>query len=251
MLARYFRASVRIFLCETGSYGQESVLDPATERSPEARRGSGAQEYVDALARTISSSDVAVSSMAVSCPSLVQAVLAENRNYDADLIVVPAPVQTSLRLGGGMASWQLVLDAGAPVFVTHGRPWDPAPQFAAVVESTNGDGRNATATIAKLSTGLSKRCQAELHVLLSPTARDPHTETPDWQQWWAALAGEQLTGEASCRTLLGDLNTSLPRVLRQREYDLVVMGRPRSPRGPKPNVAATVIASTSSDVLLA
>ena len=251
LLARYFGASVRIFLCETGSYGHASGAEPALRGTPAAARATEAQEYVEALARTISSSDVPVSSTAVCFPSLSQAVEAENRSYHADLIVAAAPVRASLRLKGGVPAWQQVLDAGIPVLVTHGRPWNPTPQFAGIVESTDENDLRVTSTIAALSTSLSNRCQAELHVLLSSTARDPVEENPDWRRWWGALAGKELTGTASCRTLVGELGASLARVLRQRDYDLVVMGRPRSARGPKPSIAATVIASTSSDVMLA
>jgi nucleotide-binding universal stress UspA family protein len=251
LLARYFGANVRIFLCETERYGAHTAERPFTPITAGATTvDSEAHDYVAALTRSISSSDVEVSSAAVHCPSLPQAVLAECANYQADLIVVAAPSRAGVRLTGASSTWQKVVEGDVPVLVTHGQPWNPTPKFAAIVESTDLDEHRATAAIARLSTMFANRCQAELDVLVSSTAQDLHPETADWRRWWTALARDDLAAHASCRTLTGELGLILPRLVQQQEYDLVVLGRSRSTEGANATIAAKVIASSGSDVLL-
>jgi nucleotide-binding universal stress UspA family protein len=248
LLARYFHASVRIFLCETAAYGADLGSEPAVPGSPAIAPDAQGQEYVEALARTIWSSDVAVSAAAVHCLSLPQAVHAESRTYRADLIVVAAPVRTSIQLKAGMAIWQQVLACAIPVLITHGRPWNPTPQFAALVESTEAGHQNLNAAIARLSTMLSNRCQGELHLLLAATGR--LMESVDWQRWWTALAVEEPIALASYRTIRGDLATTLSRDLRQSEYDLLIVSKPTPWAGAQPGVVKTIVESSDADVLL-
>jgi len=251
LLARYFGANVRIFLCETERYGSHSAEIPDTLAAEGATAAdSEAHDYVAALTRSISASDVDVSSVAVYRPSLPQAVMAECVHYQADLLVVAAPSRAGVRLTGSAPTWQKVLHGHVPVLVTHGRPWNPTPKFAAIVESTNLDDQH-TAAIARLSTMFANRCQAELDVLVSSTAHALNAETADWRRWWTTLAGAELDAQASCATLTGELAVTLPRQARAQEYDLVVLERPRGSESMNPTIAARVIASSSSDVLMA
>jgi hypothetical protein len=248
-VARYFHASVRIFLCETAAYGTDGAADRTTERSPGVAPAARAQDYVEALARTISSSDVAVSATVAHCVSLAQAVLAESRTYCADLIVAAAPAPTSVQLKP--AIWQQALDGDVPVLITHGRPWRPTPRFAALVESTEADHRNLTAAIAQMSAALSDRCHGELHILLATEAAGPHSETADWRRWWTALTHGHPATLVSCRTLSGDPAATLSRITGEPEYDLLIMGKPESTADVKSGLVATIVGSSAPDVLLA
>jgi nucleotide-binding universal stress UspA family protein len=250
LVARYFHASVRIFLCETAAYGTDGAADRATERSPGVAPAARAQDYVEALARTISSGDVAVSAAAAHCVSLAQAILAESRTYRADLIVVAAPIRTSIQLKPAVAIWQQALESDVSVLITHGHPWSPTPQFAALVQSTEADDRNLTAAIAQMSTALSDRCHGELHILLATEAAGPHSETADWRRWWTALTHGHPATLVSCRTLSGDLAAALSRIPGEPEYDLLIMGKPEPPADAKPGLVATILGSSGPDVLL-
>jgi nucleotide-binding universal stress UspA family protein len=251
LLARYFGASVRIFLCETERYGAHLVESSGTLTAAGATAAdSDAHDYVTALTRSISTSDVELSSVAVYRSSLPQAVIAECAGYQADLVVVAAPSKAGVRLTGGAPTWQKVLEGDVPVLVTHGRPWNPTPKFAAIIESTKFDDQQAT-VIARLSTVFANRCQAELDVLVPAPLQDVHPESADWRRRWAALAGADLAARATFATLTGELAVTLPRMAHDREYDLVVLARPRASDGMNPTLAARVIASSSSDLLLA
>jgi nucleotide-binding universal stress UspA family protein len=251
LVARYFHASVRIFLCETVAYGTDDAADCATERSPGVAPAARGQDYVDALARTISSGDVAVSATVAHCVSLAQAILAESRTYRADLIVVAAPIRTSIQLKPAVAIWQQAIESDVSVLITHGRPWRPTPRFAALVESTEADHRNLTAAIAQMSAALSARCHAELHILLATEAGGSLSQTADWRRWWTALAQGHPTTWVSCRTLSGDPAATLSRVSGAPEYDLLIMGKPEPSADAKSGLVATILGSSGPDVLLA
>lgn len=245
LLARHAGARLELFLCDTEPY---SALEPyGTHGRGGARDACIAQgrEYLQALRLGIICPDVQIGCEAVCAASLIQALADKLQRTPVQIVVRAAG---GPRHGASSADWSLVRHCGASVLLTRGRPWGAWPRFVAALDLSPGADARVCRNIVGMSETLARSCGAELsHVY----ARETEAGVPpaaDGISVPAALDARQMRGLQCCS---GEPREILPRLLAQRDYDLVALGVPRfnEAAGCSDGVAARVLQAIDADVL--
>jgi len=218
MMARYLRARLDI-LFHAGSPGDGIGAAQATKFGEEGRR------YLDALLTTIVAPDVEIRSEVAAGTSLLDAILGQ-ANERAPAMVIKRPREA--HLGRNRIDWQLMQACPAPLLLTDGRPWHPHARFAAAIDVMDSNpGRPRV--IAEAAAALRVACGAEL-ALIYAQPENPQLQPPEGES--PALAclrqlGEEFEVQPEHLHLLnGQAAGVLHRFVAERQYDLLVVGRP-------------------------
>lgn len=253
LLARHLYARLDLFLCDTErySFGRSSGEEPA-EAALHARVAD-AREYLQALRKGINAPEIEFSSDAVCHVSLRTALADKLGRSRVDLVVKAAHTTQASRDGHGSIDWPLVASCAAPLLLTRGRPWHPVPRFAAAVDLQDRQGRALSQAITALSESLSDGCGAELETLFANARPEADFEAERQAATLNALAQAHGLDARRLQCLNGEPTEVLPRFVADRDYDLVVMGKPRygGPSEPSRSVAARLVMVTAGDVLFA
>jgi nucleotide-binding universal stress UspA family protein len=252
LLARHLHAALDLFLCDTERYPSArsgaGQLPPAAARTRVADAG----EYLQVLRKSINAPEVELSSDAVCHVSLRTALADKLRRSRVDLVVKAGQATPAGRDDRDCIDWPLVASCTAPLLLTRGRPWHPVPRFVAVVDLLDRQGSALCSAIMALAGTLSRGCAAELETLFAHPARQSEFEAGRQAAAREDFVARAYGGDAQrFRQLPGEPSEVLPRLVAQRDYDLVVMGKPRhgAPSDASRSVAANVLRATAGDVL--
>lgn len=250
LLARYLHARLELFLCDTERYSfGRSGSGEAAEASLGARLAE-AREYLQALRKTMLVTDIEVSSDAVCHVSLRAALADKLRRGGIDLVVKAVPV---IHDGHDEAviDWPLVASCTAPLLLTRGRPWHPVPRFAAAVDLQDRQGRALSSAITAIGESLSRSCGAELEILFAHAGSGAEFAPERLTTTLNAFGRAHRLDVRHLQYLNGEPTEVLPRMVAQRDYDLVVMGKPQHGWPPElsRSVAARVVEASTGDVL--
>ncbi len=250
LLARHMHAKLELFLCESErdlpapSGGGAQALERAR-----ANQMAEAREYLLALRKSMLVPEVEVSSDAVCHVSVREALADKLKRSRPDLVVKAANAgqPDPDELGG--SAWLLIASCAVPLLLARDRAWHPVPRFAAALDCE--DRRQETLGRRMMAIGemLSRECSAELDILCARPPSDGHAPIDARRREWTPGP----TPSSACRLqhLRGTPSEVLPRFVMQRDYDMIIMGKPRhSDRSLlSASVARRVLKASTGDVL--
>ena len=234
LLARHFDAALELLLCETG----------IQEVQPARRAILGeARQYLQALVQTIVTTDVPIHAEAAFASSLAAGIAEQLARTPVQLIV------KTTQDGALAADLRLASGSGVPWLLTRGRPWRAVPRFAAAVNLGDGaDGSLVGRIVAVLET-LAQRCGADLEYLFADPARARGASAA--HRRLVALRGQD------ARPLAGRLQycagvpaETLPRLITQRDFDLLGVGVSTHPSDAQTSLRAQLLLTARGDGLL-
>jgi nucleotide-binding universal stress UspA family protein len=250
LLARHLHARLELFLCDTERYSSvRSNGDEAADTSL-AIRLAEAHEYLRALRKSMLVTDVEVTSDAVCHVSLRAALADKLRHGDVDL-VVKGVVPAGDGHGHRAIDWPLVASCRVPLLLTRSRPWHPVPRFAAAVDLQDRQGRALSSAITAIGESLSHSCGAELEILFAHAGSGAEFAPERLASTLNRTARAHRLDVSRLQYLSGEPTEVLPDIVTQRDYDLVVMGKPQHGWPPElsRSVAARVVRASPGDVL--
>jgi nucleotide-binding universal stress UspA family protein len=250
LLARHLHARLELFLCDTERYSfARSGSDEAADTSLTARVAEG-REYLRALRKAMLVTDIDVSSDAV-CHVSLRAALADKLRHGGVDLVVKAVAAAGDGHSHGAIDWPLVASCSVPLLLTRGRPWHPVPRFAAAVDLQDRQGRALSSAITAIGESLSRSCGAELEILFAQAGSGAEFAPERLTTTLNAIARAHRLDVRSLQYLNGEPTDVLPGIVAQRDYDLVVMGKPQHGWPPElsRSVAARVVRASRGDVL--
>lgn len=251
MLARHFRARLDLFLCDTEGY--ESVHPGATAGDARTRASCVAEgsDYLQALRKSIVTPDIEIASEAVCHDSLREAVTEKAERSATDLIVKTTEASRRDAGGRGAADWAAIAACPAPLLLTRGRPWRPVPQFAAALEMLRESMSASTRAVADLSQALALACGAELDVLWVGPGRPPARDDDSRRGTRPAGISTRPAPIRRPRFLAGAPADVIPAYIVERDYDLVVLEKPRlTGAAALGSVAGKILSTSGVDVVL-
>ncbi len=249
LLARHMNSTLELFLCETERYvPANSPGAQALERSREAQLAE-ARAYLLTLCKTMQCPEIEVSSEAVSHVSLREALLEKLQRSRPDLVVkaVNAGQPDPDELGG--RDWLLIASCAAPLLLARDRAWHPAPRFAAAVDCEDRQHEPLGRKLMAIGEMLSRECAAELDILCARPAADADPGGAGKRSDW--IPGPTPSSACRLQHLSGTPSEVLPRFATQRDYDMIIMGKPRHTARSllATSVARRVLKATTGDVL--
>lgn len=253
MLVRHFHARLDIFLCDTEGYVHIDPDAPATDARARthARCVAEGSDYLQALRKSIVAPDVEIASEAICHRSLREAIAEKAQRSATDLIVKAVEASRQDEGGRGAADWAAVAACPVPLLLTRGRSWRPVPKFAAALESSHGAVPASARAVAELSATLALACGADVDLLrVRPGGADARDEPSQrGPQSPESFAGRAPAGPP--RFLDGAAKDVVPAYVVERDYDLVVLEKPRLVGAPAlRSVAGRVLAAFAGDVVL-
>jgi hypothetical protein len=162
MLARYLHARLDILLCDT----DRVYVRRTTQAAAQVR--SEAQQFLDALRRSIQGSDLEITTDATFDESVPELV-AKKTHQEQSLLVVKCFASRS-RVVKEAVDWPLVCSCPAPLLLTHGRPWHPSARFAAAVHAAEQPYADAVTMMVTTTKSLATACSAEFELLYTDPA---------------------------------------------------------------------------------
>lgn len=163
-LARYTGASLELFLCDTPYY--KAAAGDSISLPSEQWRQQRAREYLRSLRQGIVSNEVAIEVQASSADSLLGGVLERLRREPAQLVVRTRGLVSA----AATLFAQRLVQAGTPIVLTQGQPWQPAPHFmTALLIEHRADGRRPRALVpsAELPELLGRSCGARMDYVIA------------------------------------------------------------------------------------
>lgn len=138
VIARHAGAKIELFTCDTdhawalGEYA----------RSPEARAvidrcNAQSMRYLEALRGSISAPDVQIDVRCACAPAMLEGIAARIESLHPNLVIKSLSGSGALRAPLPV-EMQIVHGCAAPLLLTHGTPWRPAPRIGAALDLTDG-----------------------------------------------------------------------------------------------------------------
>lgn len=251
MLARHFHARLDLFLCDTEGYLQVHSGAMAVDARTRERCIAEGSDYLRALRKSIVAPDVEIAFEAVCQRSPGEAVTAKVERSATDLIVKTTEANRRGAGGRGAADWAAIAACPAPLLLTRGRSWRPVPQFAAALEMPQSSMSASACAVADLGAALADGCGAELDLLWVGSGRPAEHNEPS--QHDKRTAGDCARPRAIRRSrfLDGAAADVIQAVVAERDYDLVVLEKPRlTGAAALGSVAGRMLSTTGVDVVL-
>lgn len=249
LLARHMRARLELFLCESAhDLPAPSGGAQALERA-RANRMAEAHEYLLALRKTMLVPDVEISSDAVCHVSVREALADKLQRSRPDMVVKAANAgqPDPDELGG--SAWLLIASCAVPLLLARDRAWHPVPRFAAALDYEDRGQEMLGRRMMAIGEMLSRECAAELDILCARPAADGDARIESARSNWTS--GPMPSTACRLQHLRGTPSEVLPRFVTQRDYDMIIMGKPRhSDRSLlSASVARRVLKASTGDVL--
>jgi universal stress protein E len=220
VIARHFGAAIELFACDAEhaymaehSYDRRGVSDAVSKCLADSRR------FLDAMRSSIAASDLDIRT-SVACETPLHAgVLRKVREIEPDLVVRCVEARSTQRHSALTSTdWQLLRTCPAPLMLTRGRSWGPAPRIAAALdlEDDEPSARRLLAAAAYLASG----CGGDLEIVHGAAAGST-ASTIELLHTLANAAGLQGT---HIEVLGGKPEQSLHAFVREHETDVLVLG---------------------------
>jgi len=225
-LALLCGAKLELFICDAEqayqlkhAYEARSV-DVARKASLEHSR-----TYLRTLTNTAPGAEVPVTTD-VACESpLYEGIVRKIRSSHADLVLKSAGgVDRPHRRTFDANDWQLMRNSPATLVLSRGRAWGKAPRFLAALDVSEEETAGLAQAILERAQSLATACGGQLEVAYAEASgSDSNTR----QKRLAAL--QQLAERAHLDArqqhfLIGDPQVTLQKLIREQDYDVIVIG---------------------------
>ena len=221
-------AKLELFICDAE---QAYQLKHAYEaRSVDlARRASleHSRTYLRTLTNTVPGTAVPVTTD-VACESpLYEGIVRKIRSSHADLVLKSAGgVDRPHRRTFDANDWQLMRNSPATLVLSRGRAWGKAPRFLAALDVSEDETAGLAQAILERAQSLATACGGVLEVAYAE-AEASGNDSDTRQKRLAAL--RQLAEQAHLDArqqhfLIGDPQVTLQKLIREQDYDVIVIG---------------------------
>lgn len=161
VIARHAGAKIELFTCDTdhawalGEYA----------RSPEARAvidrcNAESMRYLEALRGSISAPDVQIEMRCACAPAMLEGIAARIETLHPSLVIKSLSGSGTLRPPLPV-EMQIVQGCAAPLLLTHGTPWRPAPRIGAALDLA--DSLSRARAVACFAAELAGHCAGTVH----------------------------------------------------------------------------------------
>lgn len=227
LLARYLRAPLELHLCEVSPW--VGSRDSPARTSQVSQLQGAAQTYLRALLQKLSLGDLHVRCESQVASSWADGLTQRLRRAAVLLVVAPLGAQ-ALPDPRAALHWSLLHACTVPLLLPRQRIWKPVPKFGAAIDLGSAADEEQAARLIGLAERWARGCHALLEYLY--VAGGQAEGKPAQQAWHrlGALAGAAPDG-AGLKGWLhyhpAEAEAELPRAVAARDYDLMMMGRPR------------------------
>ncbi len=171
-----------------------------------------------------------------------------------DLVVKACTASHPLRRWTlGASDWKLARVCAVPLLLARARPWERPPRLAAAVDISDEDNAHVARGILQASGFLALGMHAGLDVLYSERESSEERVRMERTVRLAQMVREFHVACERIRRLEGKPDVTLPPLLIEHRYDMLVLGSParsESLAGAKPGTASQLIDVLDGDVLL-
>lgn len=220
VIARHFGAAIELFACDAEhaymaehSYDRRGVSDAVSKCLADSRR------FLDAMRSSIAAADLDIRT-SVACETPLHAgVLRKVREIGPDLVIRCVEARSTQRHSALTSTdWQLLRTCPAPLMLTRGRAWGPAPRIAAALDLDDDEpsARRLLTAAAYLATG----CGGDLEIVHGAAAGRMGS-TIERLHSLANAAGLPRTHVEIVR---GEPEQALPAFAREHDVDVLVLG---------------------------
>lgn len=219
-------ARLELFLCDAEQAYQlkhayeTRTVDAARQASLERSR-----IYLRSLADSVRETDVPITAD-VACESpLYEGIVRKIRSSHADLVLKSAGgVDHPRRRTFDANDWQLMRNSPATLVLSRGRPWGTSPRFLAALDVSEAETAGLAQAILERAKSLAARCGGVLELAY---AEAPGSDADIRRQRLAML--QQLAecahlGTGQLRFLVGEPPATLQKLIREQNYDVIVIG---------------------------
>jgi nucleotide-binding universal stress UspA family protein len=237
VIARHAGAKIELFTCDTdhawalGEYAHSAEARAAIEQCMvESRR------YLEALRGSISAADVQIDTRCACALSLHEGIAVRIESLQPQLVVKSLEGAGLLRPPLPL-EMQLVQGCTAPLLLTHGVPWRPAPRIGAALDLAEPQLPRAQA-VAAFAAGLAADCAGRLHCGFVGARLLP-----------AALQQLDLQG-AELERLSGSTGEALRAWVDARQLDVLVLGALVGPQERGISLAERLLGELPCDIII-
>ena len=230
-LARKFRASLELFLCDAeGAYSLKHGYE--ARRSDEARRASitQASDYLARLAHSADAHDVRISIDAACESPLYESIVRKVLQSRPDLVIKNASGIDSPE-AFDPNDWQLMRKCPATLMMTRGRIWSAQPRFAAALDVSTEETAVLAVSILETAQDLRGANRTDLDVIYAERGGVGRDTTEARAVALRKLARQSHVDGSHVHILDGDPERTLPNFARQHDYDVLVLGALTDHRG--------------------
>lgn len=220
LLARHLREPLDLFWCGGGS---DVPHQKGWKRDETALADSEAQNYLRALRLGIPSADVVIRSECTRAPSLAEGLMQKLQHTPARLVVRAVANNGGSKTAAKAIDQSLLQGCSSPLLLARKRAWRPIPRFAAALDLNEESDKDQCQQIARLAEALTSACGALLEYLFIERDDRRARGAVDARHRLDALTRpDRVSGWLHYR--VGDPKELLPRVVVERDYDLLLLG---------------------------
>jgi universal stress protein E len=225
-IARQFGARLELFLCDAEQAYQlkhtyeTRTVDAARQASLERSRA-----YLRRLTDSVQGADVPIT-IDVACESpLYEGIIRKIRASHPDLVLKSAGgVDRPRRRTFDPNDWQLMRNSPTTLVLSRGRIWAAPPRFLAALDVSEAETAGLAETILGSATSLAGVSGGVLELAYAESAG---TDADTRQKRLATLqqlAARAQLDAARAHFLVGDPQVTLQKLIREQNYDVIVIG---------------------------
>jgi len=224
VIARHAGARLELFMCDAEhGYSLRQAYDARGVKEAREACLASARRYLESLRQAVSAPDIEVT-VDVACESPeYQGIMSKVYRSCPDLVIRAARASADRRTAPGVDAnaLQLVRTCPVPLMLTHGKPWQPQPRFAAAIDVSPGETPGLASATLRTSAYLARSCGAGLDVLYG----ERETESdPAVREELARLAREVNVPPERVHVVKGDPARAVPGFAAEQGYDVMVLG---------------------------
>jgi len=225
-VARQSGARLELFICDAE---QAYQLKHAYESRPvsAARQASLEQSraYLRSLEASIPGGGVPVA-IDVACVSpLYEGIVHQALGSHADLVLKSAGgVDRPHRRTFDANDWQLMRNSPATLVLSRGRPWGAAPRFLAALDVSEEETAGLAQAILERARALATGSGGALELAYADSARSDANTRRKRRATLEQLGAHAQLDPRRVHFLLGDPQVALQKLIREQNYDVIVIG---------------------------
>jgi universal stress protein E len=233
MLAQRLGARVELFLCDAEcAFALKHVY---TSRGTTAAREASLAEsrrYLVELRNSVLPSDVTCD-IEVACESpLYESIVHKVQRSRPDLVIRALQGHTSSGLCLGGTNWALIRTCPVPVMLVGTRSWGRTPRIAAAVDISSVELPELTRAILEAAQYVASRTTGVLDVIHSANGNQPADRGAQATTGLLSKRAQEARVTAQLHVAIGDPARTLPALVAERRYDLLVVGTLSHRKGP-------------------
>ncbi len=220
IVARHFGAAIELFACDAEhAYMAEHAYDPRGVGDAVRQCLADNRRFLEAMRTSIAADDLEIRTSVVCETPLHAGIVRKVQELMPDLVIRCVESSATKRHSVlNSTDWQLLRTCPAPLMLTRGRTWHPVPRIAAGVDL--GGPTAACESVLAAAAYLASGCGGDLEIVYS----EPDGARAGSLEAMRRLAAERDLTSAHLELLQGPPERTLPKLARDHELDVLVLG---------------------------